>query len=123
MKYGRYEDAIECFNEALEINPNVAFVWMNRGNALDDSGKYEEAIRSYRKALELEIDPSLAADVWNNLGVCFYNLGDYEEARKSYDKAIEIDPNNAKPWYNKYKLGGSDAQKYFDKAKEFGFEI
>lgn len=36
MKFGRYEEAVECFDRASEIDPSLAFVWMNRGNALDD---------------------------------------------------------------------------------------
>ena len=47
---GRYEEAIECFDRALEINPNFAEAWNNKGNVLDELGRYEEAVESKGKA-------------------------------------------------------------------------
>jgi tetratricopeptide (TPR) repeat protein len=83
MKFRRNTEAVESFDKALEIDPNLAYLWMNRGNALDYSGKYV--------ALEIAIDPWVAAQVWNNIGVCFHNLGRYKEGIKHYDKALEIE--------------------------------
>ena len=45
MKFGRYYDAVECFDKALGMDPGRAYVWMNRGNALDHLGKDREAYK------------------------------------------------------------------------------
>lgn len=91
MKFGRYDEAVECFDKALEIDPSLAYVWMNRGNALDDWGEHKEAIKSYRNALEIETDPYSIAEIWNNIGLCFLNMKDFPQASESYDKALEIE--------------------------------
>ena len=95
---GRYEEAIECYNKALEIDPDYGDAWNNKGIVLDDLGRYEEAIECYNKALEIDPDN---AYVWNNKGVSLYHLGRYEEAIECYNKALEIDPNYGDAWFNK----------------------
>ena len=39
-----YSDALESFNQALEIDANNADAWAGKGNALAQLGQYEEAI-------------------------------------------------------------------------------
>jgi len=93
----KYEKAIECYGRALEINPNYAKVWYNKGNALSKLGRHKEAIECYDRVLE--INPNFAA--WYNKGVALGELRRYEEAIECYDKALEINPNFAEAWYNK----------------------
>ena len=38
---GKYEEAIECYNKSLEINPNDAIIYCNKDVSLEDLGKYE----------------------------------------------------------------------------------
>jgi tetratricopeptide (TPR) repeat protein len=45
------EQAIACFDKALEIKPDLHAAWNNRGYALGNLGRLEEAIASYDKAL------------------------------------------------------------------------
>jgi len=40
----KYERAVECYDNALKINPNLAGAWNNKGNALDELGRYKELI-------------------------------------------------------------------------------
>jgi len=84
---GKYEEAIKCYDKAIEIDPNDADVWNNKGDSMDSLGKYEEAITSYDKAIE--IDPN-DADVWNNKGDSMDSLGNNDEAKKCYDKSKEL---------------------------------
>jgi tetratricopeptide (TPR) repeat protein len=54
---GRYSEAIEYYDKALELNPNDISASINalsgKGNILRDQGRYTEAIEYYDKALAL----------------------------------------------------------------------
>jgi tetratricopeptide (TPR) repeat protein len=95
-----HNKAIQCYDKAIEIDPNYADAWYNKGVTLYRLGKHnDEAIQCYDKAIE--IDPNYA-DAWYNKGVTLYRLGKHnDEAIQCYDKAIEIDPHYIKAWYNK----------------------
>ena len=58
---GKYNEAIEYYDKALEIDPENAEALNNKGVALDDLGKYNEAIEYYDKVLE--IDPKHADSI------------------------------------------------------------
>ena len=47
---GRYEEAIECYDKAIELDPDYADAWKHKGDALYELGRYEEAIECYDKA-------------------------------------------------------------------------
>ena len=49
---GQYERAIEDYDQALEINPQLAEAYTNRGNAYADLGQYERAIEDFTKPLK-----------------------------------------------------------------------
>ncbi|MCX6841550.1 MAG: serine/threonine-protein kinase [candidate division WOR-3 bacterium] len=117
---GRCEEAIRCFDKALELDPQEALAWDNKGSSLDSLGRYEEAIRCYDKALEL--DPRNAA-VWYNKGLSLDSLDRYEEAIHCHDKALELDPRFALAWCNKGNCLSSlghyeEAVRSYDKALE-----
>ncbi len=89
---GKLQEAIACFDRALEINPRNAEAWNNKGVSLANLGKPEEAIACYDRALE--INPRYAG-AWNNKGVSLANLGKLQEAIACYDRALEINPRYA----------------------------
>ena len=43
-----YEEAIRCFDKAVQLDPNNALAWISKANALIESGNEEEA----RKCLD-----------------------------------------------------------------------
>ena len=117
---GRLEEAITCYDKALEINPEFVEVWNNKGISLHMLGRLEEAVTCYDKALE--INPEFA-EVWNNKGLSLADLGRREEAIACYSKALEINPEVAGAWTNKgyslNKLGRiKEAVTCYDKALE-----
>jgi serine/threonine protein kinase len=95
---GRYEEAITCFDKALEINPKFAFAWISKGYSLNSLGRYEEAINCHDKVLEKSPEFAVA---WNNKGISLYCLGRNEGAITCFDKALEMNPADVMAWNNK----------------------
>jgi len=50
---GKYNDAIQAYEMAIEIDPKFAETWHNKGVALDELGRPDEAKAAHDKAKEL----------------------------------------------------------------------
>ncbi|MDO9096974.1 MAG: tetratricopeptide repeat protein, partial [Candidatus Methanoperedens sp.] len=50
---GKYEEAIKAYDKDIEMNPENADAWYNKGFALYGLGKYEEATKAYDTAREI----------------------------------------------------------------------
>ena len=55
---GKYDEVIEIYDEAININPGYAYAWNGKGLALDNQGKHEEALKAFDRAIKL--DPNFA---------------------------------------------------------------
>lgn len=95
---GLYDEAIECFNKAIEIAPNRAVSYSNRANARNDMGDVDGAMGDYNKAIE--IDPEYAQG-YHNRGGLLVRKGNFDAAIADFDKAIEIDPLYANAFYGR----------------------
>lgn len=51
---GNYEEAIICYEKALEFDPTQKESHYNKGRALSFLGRFPEAIESYEKAIEFD---------------------------------------------------------------------
>ncbi len=56
---GRYENAIECYNKAIELNLNFAEAYCQKGIVLDLLGETDSAISAYNEALRLDRENGL----------------------------------------------------------------
>jgi tetratricopeptide (TPR) repeat protein len=92
---GRGEEAIECVDKALAIDPRCAAAWNSKGLSLRALVWHEEAIECYDKVLAIE--PRFAY-AWHNKGMALHDLGRGEEAIDCFDQALTIDPRCAAAW-------------------------
>jgi len=118
VSLGRHEEAIVCFDGALDINPQDSFTWNNKGAALTNLNRHLEALIHFDKATK--VDPR-DFEAWYNKGLCVYRLNHHDEAVTYFDKAIGINPEYAAAWRNKGgvldKLGKyQEAIACYDKA-------
>jgi len=118
---GKWEEAIEKYDEAIELNPNHTELYNNRGIVKKNLRQYQEAIADYDKAIELNPNNARA---YSNRGIAKGKLEQYQEAISDFNKAIEVNPNYAIAYNNrgtaKYYLGQhQDAIIDYDKAIEF----
>ena len=87
-----YDDAIKCYDKALEINPGSMEAWNNKGLALARTGRLAEAVQCYDKALE--INPG-DTEVMYNKGISLALLGKSKEAIECYDKLLAMNSRDA----------------------------
>ena len=102
---GRYEEAIEACQEAIEIDPGYGNPYNDIGAYLLELDDYEEAIPWLEKAIEA---PRYDAPQFPhmNLGRAYEATGKSLTALKWYDKALEIDPLYRAAHSAKYALLG-----------------
>jgi len=85
-------------DQSIQLKPDYAEAWSNRGNALHDLKRYEEALASFERALELKPD---YAEAWSNKGSTLHELKRFDGAIAHYDKALSLKPDYAEGWTNK----------------------
>jgi tetratricopeptide (TPR) repeat protein len=97
LDQGKHQGAVECFRDALALEPNAAESHNNLGIALQAYGASEDAVASFREAVRLKID---YPDAHNNLGVALNDLGQIESAIASYQDALSYAPDYAEAHNN-----------------------
>lgn len=103
---GNYEEALECYTKAIELDPEYEFAYNERGISYYYLGKLKESIEDYSKAIEINAE---YARGYYNRGVSYQKLNEEKRAIEDYDKAIEINPEYASAYNNRgncyYNLG------------------
>jgi tetratricopeptide (TPR) repeat protein len=92
---GRLDQAVDCFNRALEHDPKFAEAWNNRGFALKRLGRREEALISFERAIESDFSNISA---WQNKGDALKDLGRTEEALSVYRESLDVEPRSESGW-------------------------
>ena len=89
--------AIKNLNKAIELNPELAEAYNNRGNAYTQNGKYDLAIEDYDKAIKL--NPTFA-HAYSNRGNTYGEKGNFTQSIKDLTKAIRLNPSDAAFHFN-----------------------
>jgi tetratricopeptide (TPR) repeat protein len=105
LKEGRVDEAIRCFQRAVQIKPGYAEAHNNLGNAFLQTGRVDEAIVQDREALK--IWPGFA-EAHFNLGLALGQKGRLDEAIVQFQAALKIKPGFAQAHYT---LGNTLGQK------------
>ena len=111
---GKYSDAIECFDIAINIDETNPTPWLSKAQCLYQCSKYEESIECCNCAYELEKYPGILITKIDSL----IKLKLFEEA---LDIIEELNKNNqlTEIAYAKQKTGLLISLNKFDEAKEF----
>jgi len=95
---------------AIQLDPNDADAYYNRGITYYHKGQYDRAIENFNKAIALDQNYALA---YNNRGVAYDKKGQHDRAIEDYNKAIALDPNFAQAYTSRgllylVKLGNKE---------------
>ena len=141
MGYHRFDEALECYDKALSINPREWGLSFNRLQVLRSMGKCDEVVKDCDKVLEIipeirseKITPipgspgfetwdQCESMLWVQKGEALDRLTRVREALMCYDKAIELEPKNILAWCSKgvalSQLGRyEEALRCYDRALE-----
>ena len=83
--------AMALLDIALEIKPDLAQAWNNRGVLLLDMKQFAQGLEALDKALKFEPNDST---IWSNKGVAHLRLEQKDAAEAAFRKSLEIDPGN-----------------------------
>ncbi len=99
LEKGKYEEALNCFNKALELDPGVPQLLNNKGYALYNMGKsgnntyyVERSLEVYNQAISKKGDYDKA---YYNKGLSLMYLKKYGEAKKCFNRVLEINPSDS----------------------------
>jgi tetratricopeptide (TPR) repeat protein len=96
-KAARYDEAILCYQRALELNPLYSFVHPAMASVLVKVGRTDEALTQYELALK---DYPTWPNLLNSYGNLLARTGRLDEAIAEFNKAIEQMPDYAEAYNN-----------------------
>ncbi len=91
---GRYDEGIECIDEALSIEPENPTYLLDKTIILNDADRYDEAVECAREVIELDIKDAALQYV---LGMVLYNLDLLDESLNALNKSKKLDPKHLDP--------------------------
>jgi tetratricopeptide (TPR) repeat protein len=117
---GKPDEALQKFDEAIEIAPWYEYAQTHRDLIMANRGKVDAAVFKYNEVI-LQNPTAVKGHI--NLGIIMGLQGNLEEAVKNFRIALDFDPRSAAANYNLgltlYRLGKNDeATKYFLKSLE-----
>jgi ankyrin repeat protein/tetratricopeptide (TPR) repeat protein len=113
VKQGKYQEALQKYEEAILVNSHFAIAWFNKGLMHKKLKQYDDALAAFQKTLEIDPTYSKAKDnqtdtlqlqkavLLKEEGNRLVVQGDHQKALQKYDEAIAADATFATAWFNK----------------------
>ena len=118
MMLDQIGEALKDYSRSIELYPNYAQAYSNRGAVYLAKGKYPMTVEDCNKAIALK---SHYAHAYNNRGAAYGAMGNIKQSIKDCTTAIQFKPKYASAFTNRgnaYQLQGNfkNAIKDYDKA-------
>ncbi len=89
------QKAIEYYNAALMIDPELTLIYRGRGSAYLFLYEFEGAVDDFSKAIDADSSDSFSL---LDRGVAYGELGMTDKAVADFEMALELNPNLAQAW-------------------------
>ena len=117
-EFGRYDEAVKNFNDALATDPANAQAYRELASVYESRGEIDQAVSTMKRSIQLN------PDYWsghNRLGVIYWRDNKFEDAIEKFEKVIELTPDNYVGYMNLgivyYSLGRLDeARSIFEQS-------
>jgi DNA-binding response OmpR family regulator/regulator of sirC expression with transglutaminase-like and TPR domain len=126
FREGKYTEAIPFFDQAIEIDPGLAYFWHDRGVCYRELGKDSEALRNFDKAVELAPDDEeflfSRGEMLKQIGILRQRRDLIESAVLVLNRVVDLNPNQADAWNSlgvlSKELGKEQlSRQYYEKAR------
>ena len=97
MELGNFDDAIECFQQVIALDPAQHEAYNNMGVCLGRLNRIDEAVAAIQKAVAIKPD---YGEAWSNLGGMCELQQRYEDGIRACQRAIHLKPNWAEAHSN-----------------------
>jgi tetratricopeptide (TPR) repeat protein len=105
---GNYEEALNAFNQTIDLAPSMAVAFYNRGLTHYNRSDDDLAIEDFDRALELGFSDVL---LFRNRANAFSRKGDVIRALADYAQAIVLEPENPFAYLNRGEVYENTLQK------------
>lgn len=95
---GRFKEALERFDLAIELNPRSPHAHNNRGSALVKLDRLDDALASFERAIGA--DPKFT-EAHKNKGIVLHRLARFTESLDSTSTSLRLNPNDTVGFFNR----------------------
>ncbi|KAI9877338.1 MAG: Hsp90 cochaperone [Pleopsidium flavum] len=88
----KFEEAVDKFSKAIEIEPSNHVLYSNRSGAYASLKDFDHALEDANKVTEIKPD---WAKGWGRKGAALHGTGDLLGSHDAYEEALKLDPTNA----------------------------
>lgn len=110
-KNAHYEEAINHFQQAVELDPNLLNARMYLATAYaqqyipavdspDNVRMAQQAIEQYQKVLDSNPAREQKVNSAKGIAYLYLNMKKFDDAKKYYRMASDVDPNDPEPYYS-----------------------
>jgi lipoprotein NlpI len=98
QKQGDSDGAMADYTKSIELDPEHASTYNNRGNVRNQKGDIEGALADYERAIQLDANYAFP---WRSRASIKFNRGDLDGAIADMSEALKRDPNYTVGYYNR----------------------
>ena len=97
---GDYDRAIDDYTQAIQLNPNDAYAYKNRGLAYNDKGDFDRTIEDYTQAIQFNPNDAYA---YKNRGMVWLHLAAWDKAKSDLTAARDRGMDIIALFHNDYE--------------------
>ena len=91
-------EALDHYDQALRLDPQLSQAWFNRAGLLCRLGQLEPALASFEQAIELDAN---SAEFFHARANVLAQLHRFERSLEDYDRALSLQSNEPQVWSNR----------------------